>query len=224
MRDTPPRVPDEITAQQWLNDLNNVGEVWVTCHTEWGYKYPYSMGDGPRKPFVDGDLIDRQGLFGGSPDFVSVKAISSKLTNFWNYKIHDYYTGHREVQTFYYEDDFDRLWSVFSFSHPMSSVYLDSCYSGITSLPMAFGIIPGITYGSSYKSSCFGWAIAEEFESGYFSPLQVKFTKAFSAAYMLDSTVTLGMGQVARLLTSQCKLTAEDYRVLGNPQHPYARH
>lgn len=175
------------------------------------------------KPFIDGNNTDRQGLFGDGNQLVSVKQISEKLKNIFDYKIYDYYQGHREIPIFY-DEDTDGLFARFSFKHIMSSVYLDSCYSALTSLPMAFGIIPELAYGSALNASLFGWTIDEEYESGIFSYQQVHFSRVFNAAYILDPTIGVGMKAAADGAAAQYGIPERKYAVFGNPQHPYAKH
>lgn len=220
-QDEPRRVEDMLPRDQWLNDLTNCWEVWEVSHTSWGYKFPYQMPGG--KPFIDGNNTDRQGLFGDGNQLVSVKQISEKLKNIFDYKIYDYYQGHREIPIFY-DEDTDGLFARFSFKHIMSSVYLDSCYSALTSLPMAFGIIPELAYGSALNASLFGWTIDEEYESGIFSYQQVHFSRVFNAAYILDPTIGVGMKAAADGAAAQYGIPERKYAVFGNPQHPYAKH
>ena len=220
-RDGPQRVDDQLPRDQWLNDLLNVGEVWEVSHTAWGYSYPYDMPGG--QPFITGNKTDRQGLFGDGNQFVSVRQISDKLKNLFDYRIYDYYQGPREIPIFY-DEDTSGLWARFSFKHTMSSVYVDSCYSALTSLPMAFGIVPLLTYGTDFNASFFGWTIDEAYESSLFAPQQVHFSRVFNAAYILDPTLSLGMAEAAAGAGNQYGISANKYAVFGNPHHPYARH
>ena len=219
--DPPPRVDDIISRDRWLDDLLTVREVWVVCHTAWGYNWPYVLPGG--SPFTSGNQIDRQGLFGDGNQLISVRQIGAKLKNYFDYEIQNYYNGHQEVPTFY-EETPSGLWASFYFQHIMSSVYLDSCYSALTSLPMAFGIIPKITYGADFNASFLGWTIDEEYQSSLFAPRQVDFSNTFNAAYILDPTINLGMKAAADATAAQFGISVRKYAVYGNPQHPYARH
>lgn len=220
-RDGPRRVPDELTTDAWLNDLTNVWEVWEVSHTSWGYSFPYELPGG--KPFKEGDKTDRQGLFGDGNQLVSVRQISQTLKNYFDYNIYDCYQGPREIPLFY-DEDTSGLWATFSFGHIMSSVYLDSCYSALTSVPMAFGFIPQVIYGNQFNCSLFGWTIDEQYESSIFSYKQVHFSVSFNAAYILDPTLNLGMKAAADGAADQYGIPYGTYAVFGNPQHPYARH
>jgi hypothetical protein len=217
-RDEPRRVPDSLSTDQWLNDLLSVREVWVVCHTAWSYGFPYSMPGG--MPFTTGDKTSRQGLFGDGNQLVSVRQISDKLKNLFDYQIYSSETG--EIPHAF-SDENDNLWARFSFKHIMSSVYLDSCYSALTSLPMAFGFIPYIYYGANVNASFFGWTIDEQYESGIFSPYQVHFSTTFNAAYILDPTISVGMGDAASGAGVLYGISPQKYAVFGNPQHPYAK-
>jgi hypothetical protein len=219
-RDEPRHVYDNLTVEQWLEDLLQVREVWEVSHTAWGYSFPYTI---PGKPFTSGSKTGRQGLFGDGNQFVSVRQISDKLKNLFDYNIYDYYQGPREIPMFY-DEDTSGLWARFSFKHIMSSTYLDSCYSALTSLPMAFGIIPQLTYGADFNASLFGWTIDEEYESSLFAPAQVHFSNTFNAAYILDPTINLGMKAAADGAAGLNGINAKYYAVFGNPQHPYAKH
>jgi hypothetical protein len=219
-QDEPRRIPDFLSLNQWLDDLVNVREVWAVCHTAWGYQWPYTSPSG--RPFTSGNLIDNQGLFGDDSGAVSVRQISAKLKNIFDYEIKNYY-GHQEVPSFY-EEKPTGLWSAFYFKHIMSSVYLDSCYSALTSLPMAFGIIPRITYGADFNASFFGWTINEEYESSILSPWTVHFSTTFNAAYLYDPTISVGMKDAAVGAGTLYGISAKKYAVFGNPQHPYLKH